>query len=1048
MPLGVLLVQHGVFPASPNRPRIGVSLDVLDIYRAMFERSCDAITALAAALRTVYDRRGFTVVSDRNPLDRVADPFRKSLTQAVQWSSNLRDRIDRKMHMVLGPSATTSTTPLQPFAAPSTEPQSSAAPSAERSAPSSPSVAPPLTPGRASRTLREKCPACFGHTEWGRPLDQGGDVQLGADGCFSYRHLRTAGDGPIGYTPFFFIPQSTIDGVADTITQARGTPRPNVRSSIPQDAIDACEETFEAANEKAQRGDPRRYDASGIFLMTCRHGQILFFCNIYTPGEQQRYIVASLEELARQLPPQATILQAYDIGCVVDHSLNLYPIISDDLRKRIEFIINHMHSYKHKWCCQITFGPRFRLGAGTADHEDVERVWSRTRKTVPLTRGQWNSRRIWMIDQYGIFLNAEGLENLGTWIERQDKNLRTKLRAALTTFNACRIPIAELRREWRDQKEAQTSARSHAPARLRRQLDKVLTLQTQIDGVEKAILDAKESIASSEAPPDAVTLLRSLEATHKRLSQQADELYASLNIGGSFPELADLPRPFVHTLLILSDLKTVIRKRAIASFQEWEALDRAVAGRREPLGTKLYQATRAAISKRQPALLKLIHKFNENCAKLHDLCPIGCRIPLPAPLPTQLTGLRSDPSLHEDICISPSPGQIPRWLNDDDVRDGIRSLHMIDRCREEASRLNLDRANLRLWLQEELLIVEDAIDSHSGASQFLDLTMLTCTISLDTSLAQPLQERQRLLQHLNHRWARQLQPQHLPHGFADVPTESAHLAEDGALYPGSIDDPEDAVDLITDTGEGDTDEGDTGEGDVEEIVKDFFEIRHFVVRGGLLYTLEIQPTDLDRFDRPTGRLNGEGINGVLAALMVFFSGQYSPYAAAARRCAILSTYDLPRVRYKSSDTDLWRFLGPTQYWTKSLWLIPIHRPAEQHWVCAVVDVPSTTLYFYDSLASRSGWRGNLRDIMTLVTRMVVLANRNGHDLHVSTEEDTWPAYPMFQAVRQSNGYDCGLWVICTLAAVMRGFSGAEVYEADMASARSVLADLIRTLSIS
>lgn len=111
-----------------------------------------------------------------------------------------------------------------------------------------------------------------------------------------------------------------------------------------------------------------------------------------------------------------------------------------------------------------------------------------------------------------------------------------------------------------------------------------MTLQTQIDGVEKAIVDAKQTIAVSGAPPDAVSLLRSLEATHGRLNQQAEELYTSLNIGGSFPELADLPRPFVHTLLVLNDLKTVIRRRAIASFQEWEALDRAVAGRREPLG--------------------------------------------------------------------------------------------------------------------------------------------------------------------------------------------------------------------------------------------------------------------------------------------------------------------------------------------------------------------------------------------------------------------------------------------------------------------------------
>ncbi|KAJ6542921.1 hypothetical protein B0H19DRAFT_1076947 [Mycena capillaripes] len=1030
MRLGVLLVQHDVFPASPNRPRIGVSLDVLDIYWAMFERSCDAITALAAALRTVYDRRGFTVVSDR---------------------SNLRDRIERKLHTVLGVSEHA----LLPEEARDqlAEPSPPSAPSTE------PSAAHSLTPGHASHILRERCPVCFGHTKWGRPLDQGGDVQLGADGCFSYCHLRSAGDGPIGYTPSFFIPQCDLNTVVSKITQARDNPRAIARPPIPQDAIDGCEATFEATNKKVQRGDPKWYDATGIFLMTCRHGQILFFCNIYTPGEQQRYIVASLVELACQLPLQATILQAYDIGCVVAHGLDL-----------------------------VTFGPRFRPGSGIADHEDVERVWLRTRKTVPITRGQWNSRRIWMIDQYSAFLNTEGQENLGTWIERQDRSLRTKMRAALKTFCACCVPEAELRCEWQDQKEAQTSIRSHAPARLRRQLDKVVTLQTQIDGVEKAIIDAKQTIAVSGAPPDAVSLLCLLEATHKMLNQQAEELYASLNIGGSFPELADLPRPFVHTLLLLNDLKTVIQRRVIASFQEWEALDRAVAGRREPLAIP---GDRKVISKRQPALLKLIDRFNENCAKLETLCPVGCRIPIPVPLPTQLTAL---------------------------------CLHIIDRCCEEAARLDLDRANLRLWLDEELSIVDNALFSHS-----------------DTSLTLPLQERPRLLKYLKHCWAQQLQPQHLasglplgfgpteaPHcptqtpsiapsqsltfstppipfvhehdaqmsevdgdleedsdpddpGFTDVPAESRHDAEDGALYPGFIDDPEDAADLIGDDGE-----GEDGDSEVEEAsgldVNDRFEIRwdsqqprnldrsllqdlhiqnafrtiiyerfsHFVVRSRVLYTLEIEPADLDRLLAPRGRLNGESINGVLASLYIIFSRQYSPYAAAAT---------LHHSQHLQAPA------GPTEYWTKSVWLLPIHRPAEQHWVCAVVDIPSQSVYCYDSLASQSGWRRDLCVgsaaslclpnltfdwyIMVLITRMVVLANRNGHPLHVLTAEEPWPVYPMFQVncAEQTNGYDCGLWVICTLVAVMRGFSGAEVYERDMASARSLLADHICTLPI-
>ncbi|KAF7326957.1 hypothetical protein MVEN_02589900 [Mycena venus] len=1151
MPLGVLLMQHGVFPASPDRPHTGISLDVLDIYRAMFERSCDAINALAAALHTIYDRRGFTVVSEQNPLDRLVDPFRGSLTQAVQWSSNLRDRIDRNKTQIIPWNPPHPPQPPQPppsTSASATSSTSTTAPSLTPGAVSThststvedASVPTTLTPGRASRILRDRCPACFGHTEWGRSLNDGGDVQLGADGCFSYRHLRSAGDGPISYTPSFFIPKPEIDAVAQKISHARENPRAQPTLSIPQDVIDGCEATFEAANEKTQKGDSKRYDASGIFLMTCRHGQIIFFCNIYTPGEQQRYIVASLEELARHLPSQATILQAYDIGCVIDHSLNKFPILQESLRQRVSFIINHMHSYRHEWACQLTFGPRFGLGAGLADHEDVECVWSRTRKM--------NSRRIWMIDQYAAFLNAKGQENLGTWIERQDKKLRTKLRAALKTVCECRVPEEELRRQWEDQKEAQTSMRSHAPARLWRELDKVLTLQTQIDVVEKAILDAKQAITGSDPPPNTVSLLRKLEATHERLSQEAEELYASLNISGSFPELADLPRAFVHTLLIVHDLKIVIRRRAVASFQEWEALDRAVAGRREPLGTKLYQATRRAIAKRQPALLKLIGKFNDHCAKLDGLCPVGCPIPIPAPLPTQLNALRSDPSLHEDVCISPSPGGIPAWLIDDDVRDGIRSLHTIDRCREEAIRLNLDRANLKRWLDNERLIVEKALASHPGALHDIlsdlhnlhsgseiwcfsgitghccfslnccpatfhsDFTLRRLRVPLsklvmvspatiilvirhqygklqrktrrETPVMAALGGRRPCVKlrrgnaggnlssgrdgmseadgntRLGRPWSSDAEVDMEADGddsdvedggFSDLPPALQDIGEDGALYPSSIADPEDAADLI-----GNDDEPEETSGlDGDNNFKIFWNVQlqgnldrsllydlcthntsryvmherfsHFVIRGGNLHNLEVEPCDLDRILAPIGRLNGEAINT-------------PPYAAAATQCALLSTYDLTRVHYKASDAELWRFLGPTEYWTKALWLIPIHRPVEQHWVCAVVDVHRQSIYFFDSFAACSGWRPNLRDIMILITQMVVLSNRHGHALNISTGDEPWSAYPMFEVNcgYQTNGHDCGLWVLCTLAAVMRGFTSAEVYEADMPTAHCII----------
>ena len=61
-----VLITHGLFPTSPTQPRMAVSIDLLDFYIALFERSADAIlTALAGALKTFYQRRGFPVLNDK-----------------------------------------------------------------------------------------------------------------------------------------------------------------------------------------------------------------------------------------------------------------------------------------------------------------------------------------------------------------------------------------------------------------------------------------------------------------------------------------------------------------------------------------------------------------------------------------------------------------------------------------------------------------------------------------------------------------------------------------------------------------------------------------------------------------------------------------------------------------------------------------------------------------------------------------------------------------------------------------------------------------------
>jgi hypothetical protein len=58
-----VLVHHGLFPTAPSQPQMAVSIDLLSFYRALFERSCDAINALASALKNHYSRRGYQMTN-------------------------------------------------------------------------------------------------------------------------------------------------------------------------------------------------------------------------------------------------------------------------------------------------------------------------------------------------------------------------------------------------------------------------------------------------------------------------------------------------------------------------------------------------------------------------------------------------------------------------------------------------------------------------------------------------------------------------------------------------------------------------------------------------------------------------------------------------------------------------------------------------------------------------------------------------------------------------------------------------------------------------
>ena len=172
---------------------------------------------------------------------------------------------------------------------------------------------------------------------------------------------------------------------------------------------------------------------------------------------------------------------------------------------------------------------------------------------------------------------------------------------AQAILDECGVDINELRHQWEHQRDSQLGPQAYecllhviatcnthlfpvAPARLKKELDTILTLQGNLEKVNQAIEDARSTFTHLDHAADSQEALESLERTHERLKTKFERLYASLKVPEAFTELEGIDVEFVHTLVLARDLKINILRRAIGSFNEWDRLDQAVGGRSTALG--------------------------------------------------------------------------------------------------------------------------------------------------------------------------------------------------------------------------------------------------------------------------------------------------------------------------------------------------------------------------------------------------------------------------------------------------------------------------------
>ena len=157
----------------------------------------------------------------------------------------------------------------------------------------------------------------------------GADIHVAVDANFHHRHHRSAGDADLNYVSEYIILKADVDAMGHHIAHLRPRAEPRTTVKVPKEATDECEKSYEAADGNKAKANGQIYDDTGLCALVCRHDIPLFVANVDTPGEQQKYAISLIEYLFRFLPPTSTVEVLYDIGCVLERSLNnvsAYPL--------------------------------------------------------------------------------------------------------------------------------------------------------------------------------------------------------------------------------------------------------------------------------------------------------------------------------------------------------------------------------------------------------------------------------------------------------------------------------------------------------------------------------------------------------------------------------------------------------------------------------------------------------------------------------------------------------------------------------------------------
>ena len=125
--------------------------------------------------------------------------------------------------------------------------------------------------------------------------------------------------------------------------------------------------------------------------------------------------------------------------------------------------------------------------------------------------------------------------------------------------------------------------------------------------------------------------------------------------------------------------------------------------------------------------------------------------------------------------------------------------------------------------------------------------------------------------------------------------------------------------------------------------------------------------DLDRLCNPTSQLNDVCIN---LGSTVIHSNLWDD---STSKCAIFSSFIMKYIEDDANPHTIWKNTRFLSYWEQKIWLIPIHRQIERHWILCVVHLEEGEMHIFDSFASQGSCHSIIK--ASLLTMLQIVLTR-------------------------------------------------------------------------